>query len=217
MTMLIAEEMMLVTRADSGYDHVGYADLAVAGALLAELALRERVELADGRLAMVDTTPTGDDLLDEALRRFAERVGKKPKNVLQRVGRGLAREVLERLSRAEIVQERPTALLGARLWSAWEVLDTERRDRLREELLRVLTGVQEVDGRTGSLVSLLLATSALDNALPKGERGGLRLRELKASAKEISQGRWASKAVADAVAAATAAAAAASAASAGGS
>lgn len=215
--MLIAEELMLVTRADSGYDHVGYAETSVAGALLCELALRERVSVEDERLVVIDRSPTGDVLLDEALSRFAAREGKKPKDVLARVGKGLAKEVLERLSRAEVLQERPTKALGVRWFSAWDVVDTDRRDALREELLLVLTGGREPDGRTGSLISLLRATSGLDNALPKDARHGVRMRDLRASAKEVAQGRWASQAVADAVQASAAAAASAVAAAGAGS
>ena len=131
--MLIAEELMLVTRADSGDDHVGYAEIAVAGAMLCELALRERLTVQNTRLVVVDRTPTGDDLLDRALERFAEREGKKPKDVLSRVGERVAKEVLHRLSRAEVMQERSTRALGMRLFPAWEVVDTDRRDALREE------------------------------------------------------------------------------------
>lgn len=45
--MLIAEEFLIVTRHDRGHDAVGHADLAAAGALLCELALRERIALTD--------------------------------------------------------------------------------------------------------------------------------------------------------------------------
>lgn len=80
----------------------------------------------------------------------------------------------------------------------------------------MLAGSQEPDGRTGSLISLLRATQGLDDALPRSAREGMKMRDLRASAKTICQGRWASKAVADAVqAAAAASAAAASAAGAG--
>ncbi|WP_299520523.1 GPP34 family phosphoprotein [uncultured Serinicoccus sp.] len=207
--MLIAEEFLLVTRADDGFDKVGRAELAVAGALLCELALAERISLDGGRIAVVDASPTGDELLDEALGRFAERAGKKPKDVLARIGRGLPGWALERLSRAEVMQEEQARALGVRWWSRWRVVDPLRRDRLRAELLAVLTGREEPDGRTGSLVALLHATNALQHALPAEARDGIPLRELRRRAKEVARGRWAASAVSEAIQAATAAAAAA--------
>ena len=205
--MLIAEEFLLVTRADDGFDKVGRAELAVAGALLCELALAERVSLDGGRIAVVDASPAGDELLDEALTRFAERAGKKPQDVLARVGRGLPARALQRLSRAEVMQEEQARALGVRWWSRWRVVDTLGRDRLRAEVLAVLAGRQEPDGRTGSLVALLHATNALPHALPAEVRDGIPLRELRRRAKEVAQGRWGATAVSDAIRAATAAAA----------
>lgn len=207
--MLIAEELLLLTRADDGLDRVGRADLAVAGALLCELALLERVNLDDGRIAVVDGSSTGDDLLDEALTRFADRTGKKPKDVIARIGRGLPRLALDRLGRAEILHEEQARALGVRWWSRWRVIDTARRDALRAELLAVLTGQQEPQGRTGSLIAMLHALNALGAAFPKEARLGIPLRELRRSAKEIAQGRWGATAVSQAIQAATAAAAAA--------
>lgn len=207
--MLIVEEYLLVTARESGVDTVGYRQIAVAGALLAELALRERISLHGDRLSVTDPSPTGDELLDEALSRFAAREGKKPRSVLQSVGSRLPRMVLERMSRQEIMQERPLRALGVRLLSAWAPVGLERQAALREELLLVLTGRQQVDSRTGTLISLLLATHGLDDALPKDARAGLRLGDLKRSAKVIADGRWAPTAVADAVKAAAGAATAA--------
>lgn len=197
--MLIAEEFLLITRHDDGLDRVGHTDLVVAGALLCELALTERVALQDGRLSVVDAGSTGDELLDEALVRFGERAGKKPKDVLARIGRGLPQLALERLQRAEVMQEDQARALGVRWWSRWRVVDPARRDTLRRELLSVLTGQSQVDGRTGSLISLLHATHAIGQALPKDQRLGVALRDLRREAKDISQGRWGATAVADVV------------------
>jgi len=44
---------------------------AVAGAILAELALRNRIDTDMQRLFVADATPTGDDLLDPVLARIA--------------------------------------------------------------------------------------------------------------------------------------------------
>ena len=199
--MLIAEEYLLLTMGDDGYSPVSNRELGVAGALLSELAAMERVMLdAKGRIEVVDASSTGDDVLDLALVRLGEGEGRKPQSVLGRLGKDMSQTLLRRLATAEVVQEKPVGLLGARLWSSWRLVSTRELDMLRDELLRVVTGQQQPDVRTGSLVSLVQATGAWGTALPKGSRGGLRTGELKRSAKEISQGRWGSEAVSRAIA-----------------
>lgn len=205
--MLIAEEYLLVTAHKDGYDRLGTRELAMAGALLAQLATLERLSLAGGRITVVDATPTGDDLLDEALTRFAARKGQAPAEVLDEVGQGLPELVLARMARAELMQERTTRVLGLRMFSTWHPVDPAQQAQLRERLLFVLAGRRPVDGRSGTLVSLLLATWALGEALPKEARAGMRLGDLERSAAQISKGRWASRSVADVIEAATSAAA----------
>lgn len=141
--MLIAEEYLLLTMKDDGYSSVSARDTGVAGALLSELDDR-------GRLGVLDPTSTGDEVLDEVLLRIGEKTGKKPKDVLGAIGKGMPRALLERLARAEIVQEDPTSVLGMRMWSAWPFVDTRHRDALREELLQVLKGQRQPDARTGT-------------------------------------------------------------------
>lgn len=199
--MLIAEEYLLLTMTDDGHGAVGSRDLGVSGALLCELAGIERVMLDEKeRLEVVDGRSTGDDVLDDALLRIGEKAGKKPKDALSHLGKDMPKRLLQRLAAAEVIQEKPREVLGMRLWSAWPYLSTRERDGLREELLRVLTGAQEPDTRTGSLVALLHATSAWSTALPKDARAGVKMSDIRRSAKEISKGRWGSEAVAKVVA-----------------
>src|ERR1700730_14274503 len=48
------------------------SDVVVAGAAVMDLALADRVDRDLGRLPVVDTNPTGDDILDDALARIAQ-------------------------------------------------------------------------------------------------------------------------------------------------
>ena len=198
--MLIAEEYLLLTMNDKGVSHVSSRELGVAGALLSELAAAEKVMLDErDRLSVLESTPTGDEVLDEALLRIEAKAGKKPKDALAAIGKGMPALLLERLSAKEVVQEDRHEVLGVRIWSGWPLVDPAPRDDLRAELLRVLTGVQEPDARTGALISLLQATSAWGSALPKDVRPGVKANEIRASAKKISKGRWGSQAVKKAI------------------
>ena len=77
---LLAEELLvLALREELGGRPVGWASLksVVIGALVADLAQRERVsvrfsgDLGDETIAVIDNRPTGDDVLDRALRVLA--------------------------------------------------------------------------------------------------------------------------------------------------
>src|SRR5258708_37072838 len=48
------------------------SDVVVAGAALMDLALADRIDSGLERLTVVDTKPTGDDILDDALARLAQ-------------------------------------------------------------------------------------------------------------------------------------------------
>src|SRR5258707_9197922 len=48
------------------------SDVVVAGAALMDLALADRIDSDLERLTVVDTKPTGDDILDDALARLAQ-------------------------------------------------------------------------------------------------------------------------------------------------
>ena len=71
--MLIAEELLLVGSDERGRNLMGTSrNLAVAGAFLTELAVRERLAVQDKRLRVLDPGSVGDHLLDDALVRFIE-------------------------------------------------------------------------------------------------------------------------------------------------
>lgn len=196
----IAEDLLMLLTRENGGNGLTLADATVAGAMLAELAGTERVALDDKqRIELVDSSSTGDALLDEALVRFGEQVGRKPKPAIQKVGKGMARRAYEQLARAELVEPVEHGALGLTLWTSWRPLDGGHADRLRAQLVDVLAGRREADLRTGTLVSLLHATTQLGRGLPKNVRGGLTMREINRAAKEIARGRWASEAVQKAI------------------
>lgn len=197
----IAEDLVLVGTDPEGRNLLGSGrNVAVAGAFLSELAVRERLTIDDRkRLSVVAGGSTGDDLLDRALVLFTEREGKKPKDVLEKIGKELLDPVLEQLARKELVRPEPVRFAGLRMGTRWPVLTDGPRQEVLTELVRVVTGVQEPGARSGALVSLLHAVDALPKVVTKELRPGLTNRELKRRGKEILQGRWASEAVAKAI------------------
>src|ERR671917_1349201 len=91
--MLIAEEYLLLALDEkTGKLRVGSDALgpALGGALIAELALRERIGVTPheagwnkrGRVTITNLTPTDDPELDAALHKLVENEGKKLKDLL---------------------------------------------------------------------------------------------------------------------------------------
>lgn len=199
--MLIAEELLLAGTSPEGRNLLGSSrTLVLGGALLTELALRERLDVDDRkRLRILDSGTIGEPLLDEALVRFAEREGRKPKDVLDRVGKKLQQPLLDSLVRRELIRPEPVTALGLTLTTRWPALVTGPRDAVVGDLVQVVTGAREPDSRTGALISLLQAVEALPKVVTKEMRPGMTNGEVKRRGKEISKGRWAPEAVAKAV------------------
>lgn len=205
--MHIAEELVLVGTSVEGRNLLGTSrNIVLAGAFLAELAVLERLGVEDKKLRVLDAGLTGDHLLDDALARFAQQEGKKPKDVLEKVGKHLLEPVLESLATQELIRPEPVSVVGLTLWTRWPVVVDGPRLGVLSDLAQVLTGAREADARTGALVSLLHATNVLHTVVPQDLRPGMTNRDVKRRGKEVLQGRWAPEAVAKAVEEAAAAA-----------
>lgn len=205
--MLVAEELLLVGTDGRGRNLLGsHRTIALGGALLTELVVRERLDVDErGRLRVVDGGTVGEPLLDDALLRFGERAGKKPKDVLGRIGSRLERPLLESLARRELVRPEPVRALGLTLTTRWPALTSGPREAVLAQLAGVVTGAQEPDSRTGALVSLVHAVDALPRVVTRELRPGMTDRDVKRRGKQVTTGRWASEAVLKAVREATAA------------
>ena len=114
--MLIAEEYLLLALDE----HTGKLRVrsdvlrpALGGALVAELALRERIGVTPheagwnkrGRITITNTTPTDDPELDAALAKLVENEGRKVKDLLseystkkRRLSHGVRERLLDRLA-----------------------------------------------------------------------------------------------------------------------
>jgi hypothetical protein len=95
MLMLSLAESLVLLALDDEKGTVGWRgndalDLGLAGALLADLALRGRIGIAGGRVTMLDAAPVGDELLDETLGLIAG-------SSKQRDARGWVTEVFRRV------------------------------------------------------------------------------------------------------------------------
>lgn len=204
--MLLAEDvLLLLTDATTGKSLAGSPgrDYVLAGAVLLDLAALGRVRVSDGRdgtrpgrLVVVDDSPTGDDVLDDALARLAGRKPDKPKNVLGRLAKGLRPRLLERLAGRGLVRRTEQRVLGVFPVVTWPSADGRRTEELRRTLREVLVVWRAATDREASLISLLHAVDRVPAVLPDT---GLRKSELRRRAKAASSQNFAADAVRRAV------------------
>lgn len=217
--MLIAEDLLLLLTHDGTGKLVvsgAQVDLALGGALLVELTLAERVDVAgpgervrEGRLIVKGAGPAGDAMLDHALSTLTSREGKKPQAVVARLGKNTRTALYERLAAAGVVREQRGRILGVFPTRRWPTVNPRPEADLRATLGTALRNGRASDPRTGALVSLLSALKAVHKVI-EPESVGLSKKALAANAKRIAEGDWAAKAVQAAIASMNAAIAAAS-------
>jgi Golgi phosphoprotein 3 (GPP34) len=231
--MLIAEEYLLLALDETtGKLRIGSDVLgpALGGALVAELALKERIGVTPhdagwnkrGRVTIINLTPTDDPELDAAMAKLAENEGRKVKDLLseyttkkRRLSYGVRERLLDRLAASGALVRTEGTILGFIPRTTWPAGDSAREDDVRRRLHAALVDGTTPTERTVTLIALLQVTGLLTKVVTAENK-----RALKAKAKELTSGDWAAKAVKDAIdeaAAATTAAIASSAAASGSS
>ena len=211
--MLIAEDLLLLLTADdTGRLAVGgtNTNMALGGALLAELALMRRVDIAgpdervkEGRLIVRDAGPIGDGLLDEALATVAGKEDKKPQSVVAALGKRTRGRLYERLAEAGLLRAEEGRILGIFPTHRWPAEHTGHEAAVRAVLVTALRHGETTDPRTRALVSLLHALKAVHKAVAP-DSVGLSKTELKENAERVAEGDWVGTAVRSAIAKRTA-------------
>ncbi|GAA5109692.1 GOLPH3/VPS74 family protein [Haloechinothrix salitolerans] len=195
--MLLAEDLLLLSYDDdtgrkSGVENLDYA---LAGAVLIELAERDRLDITEnGKLTVVDGSPTGHAVLDDWLDKAAKYEGKKPKDAVPSLSSGLADRVLTTLAERGILREEKGKVLGIFPTTRWPAQDSSHELALRERLRSVLVDGAEPDERTAPLIALLSAVDGVGEVVEKHER-----KDAKRRAEQIAEGNWASTATKKAV------------------
>lgn len=180
----------------------------LAGAILLELAVGGRVGLTTGspdgpggadarpgRLVPLPAPAPGDAELTTAVQVLTERAGRKPKDLLGPLGKGLKDRLLQRLAAEGMLTAQRGKLLGLIPTTRWPASDPEPENEVRARLWRVLVDGDEPDPRTAALVSVLSATDVVTTVLPGTDEPSVKRR-----AQRIAEGQWAPEAVRKAVA-----------------
>ncbi|WJX99853.1 GPP34 family phosphoprotein [Curtobacterium sp. 458] len=163
-------------------------DLGLAGAVLADLALRGSVSLRDGLVTVVDGSATGDNVLDETVGTIAASgTSRKAKSWVQRLGKRPLRDaVLAGLTERGLLSVEQGKALGIFPTTKYPERDGGPEALVRSAIADVLARRSEPTPFAAAVIGLLDATSTLRKQFGKVDRDLVT---------EITSGAWASPAV----------------------
>ena len=170
------EELFLLSINDAKGELVGaaasYLPYGLAAAILAELALLGKVQADRKRLAVVDATPTGDELLDGALATIA--ASPKPRKLSHWIGAlasgKLQKRVVQSLATGNVLQIEKKRFLWVIPYEAYPQQDASAKYWVKARLRGTVLGGEQPEPRTVALLSLLKACRLLDLVFTKDER-----------------------------------------------
>lgn len=172
----IVDEVTLLLRRDEdlAFTHIPTLSLryGLAGAVLMDLAIENRIDTDLEQLTLIDATPVGDDLLDPTLAAIAASPGHDVRHWLEQTAARadvVHAGVLDRLIGRGILERRQySAKKRFRSWRP-EVIDGEARREVRMRVMSVLLGNDIPEPRDVMLVCLADACGAFVELLSRGE------------------------------------------------
>ena len=199
--MLAHDLLMLLHHPETGRPLISSskADLVIAGAFLAELTQRGRIEFTEPHrltknrtIVVTDPTPTDDDALDQALQHISAHRSTRAHAIVSKIAKGASNRILERFSTQGTLRSAQARLVGIIPARVWPAADAQHTAELQLGLHQVLTGERQPTPREAAAIALLHAIGGTAKVL--GDTG-LEHRELKRRAKAIAAGDAAGEAV----------------------
>lgn len=196
----LAEELLLLALEDEkGVVHhaaSGTLDYALAGAILMELALKDRLRTEDNRLAVVDGSRTGDGVLDGALQDIE--ASRRARNLEYWVGRwggqNFKDQLIERLVNKGILKEEEHRVFWIFSRNRYPERDGAPERELRDRVRSVMLDKKEPEPRLAALICLIKACDLVGEIFTPHETELARKR-----LDEISEGDLVGSAVSGAV------------------
>ncbi len=201
--LTLPEQLLLLALHDQKGTILSSASISIeyglAGAVLTELALRQRAEIRDKKLVLIDTSSTGDEVLDEAITQIksSAKLRKADYWVHKLTGKKMKikQAMLERLVKKGILKIDEHRILWLFDSPHYPTRDFSEEKAIREQLRRLVLRGDEADTRTVVLMGLVNACGLTGEIFTKPER-----KEAKKRIKEIMQNDQIAKAVAETVA-----------------
>ncbi|MER5933510.1 GPP34 family phosphoprotein [Streptomyces sp. NPDC002054] len=192
----LGEEIMLLSLDDESGSAKSQqaAGWAVAGGILLELVMAERVSVTGKYLGVLDSTPTGEPLLDGRLALLETWMqGRSKRRVTDWLTKDHTKAVgatVQRLSERGLVTEERHKVLGLFPVRRYPEADGATERALRERLTATVLGKADPDERTAGLIALLHSAKLHGLAFPEQPR-----KEVTQRMAEIAAGEWAAESV----------------------
>ena len=171
-----AEEIVLLSLRDDDGKFVPVPVMsmqhALAGAVLMDLALENRIDTDPENLVLVDSTPVGDSLLDPTLERIAageQRDARYWVEQTAREGNAIRDEALARLIERGILEQHEERFLWVFRSRRYPVIDGREEREVKLRILGVLLSDEIPDPRDIVIICLADACGILHHLLPKRE------------------------------------------------
>ena len=158
--------------------------VALMGAELVRLAAGGRIDIAKGRISVVDTAPTGDAEADAALAGLAAQQPPWALAWCLRPRRGICDAYLARLAAAGIIYPQQRTRFGVFRVTRWQIIDQGRAIDARTRLDAIAQGTAQVDLAGAAYGGLAHATGLAARTYP-----GRSSRALRRRLEQIAAGR----------------------------
>ncbi len=200
--LTLPEELLLLALRDKKGTVVSSASLALtyglAGAILLELTILDKIVLEGDKFIVKDATPTGDDIFDEVLAKIhASKKSRKPSYWVNKLSgiKKLKDRLLDRLVGQGILRRKEHNVLWVIPTKRYPTLSGAPEMKRRELIRTAILHNVKPDERTSILICLVNACSLVNEIFEKEER-----KVAKKRIKEIAKDEAVSKAVSDIVA-----------------
>jgi golgi phosphoprotein 3 len=180
--MLLAEEFLtlaLTAKRRASGTALGYG---LAGALMAELSILDKIVLQGQSVLVFDGRSAGDEFLDEALKIIAicgqEKGAKWCVRKLSSSMKNLPERFVARMEKQGLLTAKRTKALGIFPHTAYEVRHPEAAIAVRERLRKAILQPGRLDPRSAALAGLCAACEVNILTPAEASRAGTRLRDI---------------------------------------
>lgn len=174
---LTLPQKLFILAIDDEKGTLSYADrsnfgYSLAGAVLAELALRGKIRLEDGRLLMADPIPPGDPALDRAMNLIlAEKKPRKLQRWIEKLGGGQTLELIaEQLAARNVIRIEEKRFLWVIPYETYPQVDASAKYWLKQHLRGVVLAGEAAEPADVILLNLLRACDLLRLVFTRDER-----------------------------------------------
>ncbi len=161
----------------------GSLNYAISGAVLMDLALKDRIDTDLHQLILVDKTPTGDDILDVVLEKIGQSKEPRPTKywveTIAKDGNEIKERVFERLIEKGVLKKVEDKFLWVFDVDRFPVVDDKEQRKVKRRIFDVLLSDEIPDPRDIVIICLADACVLFDKILSR--------RELKSVSDRIAQ------------------------------